>query len=148
MFCIVKLHTKVSLWSGFFPIKSYLQHCVWVMFCLLLSAKCYGESSFIQTETLLCKVLQLVLFLLLLLLFFFFSQQTPSLATFHGPGRFPAEDISVPFPDLTIYIFVYVKYFILETLNAADLCRFLIPKTEVNVFHILCLACMQPAQLS
>lgn len=34
------------------------------------------------------------------------------------------------------------------TLNAAGLCRFLIPKTEVHVvvfffFHILCLACMQ-----
>lgn len=28
--------------------------------------------------------------------------------------------------------------------SAAGLCRFLMPKTEVGVFHVLCLACMRP----
>ena len=45
MFCIVKLHTQGVSWSGFSPIKSYLQHCVWVMFCLLLSANCYQRAA-------------------------------------------------------------------------------------------------------
>lgn len=102
MFCTVKLYPQGVSWSGFFPIKSYLQHCVWGMFCLLLSAKCYGEGSFINTPVytiVTCAVSFIVVLADRLPLF---------LVAFHGPGGFPAEDIRVPFHDVANYIFVYV----------------------------------------
>lgn len=92
-----------------------LKVCPWSVLSVTV---CYGESRFKQTESLLGRILQLALFLSLLF------QPLDSL----------------------LYKWCLSSYCISreETFNAMDLCRFLIPKTEVNVFPYI-LSCLKAA---
>lgn len=106
---------KVYSWNGFLPIRSYL--CLGDVLSVSVSKCCYGEYSFPAIGTLLCTVLQHVVFISVSRLPA--SQVVCGLpVAFHWPQSFIAEDTRASFHDITNDDFVYIYYFVLVILNA------------------------------